>query len=117
MKAFISKLKYVYAFCFFYLPTIAFAKLSDRAKGVSEEGGSIFSELVFWFKVVGGVTFFVAIASFISQKKKTQPITWEVWGIIGGAALVIGLQLLGDTASSMGGSDVIVDAPPSRSGF
>lgn len=117
MKTLIKKMKYAYAFVVFYLPTLAMAKLSERAQGVSGETSSVFSEFVFWVKVGGSGAFMVALFSMISKKKKNQPLDWEVWGMLGGAACVVALTLLGDTASSLSGTDTTVAPTASTSGF
>ena len=117
MKTVIQKLKYAYAFAFFYLPTVAMAKLSERAQGVSGETSSIFSEFVFWVKVGGSAAFMIALLSMISKKKKNQPLDWEVWGMVGGAACVVALTLLGDTASSISGTATTIAPTASTSGF
>lgn len=117
MKKLAKKIQYAYAFTAFYLPTVAYAKLSDRSAGVSEEGSSIFGEIAFWFQLGGAIAFLAALYSLVIQKKNKQPLSWEVWGIVGGAALVIGLTLLSDTAGSLKGEDVTIDAVESQSGF
>lgn len=112
-----KKLKYFYAFSVFYLPTVAVAKLSDRSAGFSQEGSNIFGEVAFWFQLGGAVAFLSALYSLVIQKKNKQPLSWEVWGMVGGAALVIGLTLLSDTAGTLKGEDVPIDAVESQSGF
>lgn len=117
MKKLRSNLKYACVMGILYFPTVAVAKLSDRSAGISEEGSSVFSEINFWFQLGGAVAFLSALYSLITQKKNKQPLTWEVWGMAGGAALVIALTLLSDTAGSLKGEDVSIEVESSQSGF
>ena len=117
MKSIFFKFKIAYAFIFFYLPSVAFAQLSARSQGISEETGTIFTEIVFWVKILGAITFMVAIVSAIKKKKQQQELDWEVWGMIGGAVLTVAMLFLGDTASTLSGQDVQIAPAASSSDF
>ena len=117
MKKLKNKIVGLYAFVMFYLPTMAYAKLSERGAGVSEEGGKLFGEFVFWTQILGAAIFIIAIISTAISKKNKQPLSWEGWGMICGAALFISMTLLGDTAGSIKGETVEINHTQSQSGF
>ncbi len=110
-----SKMKCLYVLVFFYWPTVAMANLSDRAEDLSGEARSILGEVIFWFQIIGIVTAFVALVSWIKKKKSNRELDWEMYGIILGVALFLGVSLLSDVASSVSGEDIRINVDKSSS--
>ncbi len=64
-------------------------KVSDIFGNLGEEVKAILP-WVFTFAAAGGaVMVIVAIWSMISSKKNREPLTWQVWGLLGGGALAV----------------------------
>ena len=117
MKKITLKAKTLYAFVFFFLPTMAFAKISDISKGGSEEVGSIFTEWLFWVKIAGCLTFIAAVFSWLKEKKQKREVTWEYYGMIAGFVLTVPLFFISHGTSSVTGVDTTYQAEKSASDF
>lgn len=101
-----------------YYPAVANAKLSDRVGGAAKEYGALMSIFLWAVTLFGLGTFVIAIISIIKKKKNNRELDWEMWGVIGGAALAISMLLFTDIAGSLSGNDVKVDlSNPNSSGF
>lgn len=81
------------ASCVFYITaTEASAggvKLSSMAKNIDQEASAIMPVVVKIAAAAGFIVATLAVWSWIQASKRNEPKTWQMYGVIGGAALTI----------------------------
>ena len=86
-------------------PHAAAFQLSDIFTGIGEEVSLILPIVMLCIAALGIGTAGWAILSAIGAKRTNQPLSWQMWGMIGGAAAVIVPLFVLAAAGSLSGGE------------
>lgn len=79
-------------------------RMSDIMNGWREEGAAMVPVILFLIAGIGICFAAGAVISAISTKKQDRPLTWQIWGLVGGAfAVVVPVFVLAISGSLTGG--------------